>query len=355
MSEYSGATHQRLRRSVERLVVGDELGVPGASEVDSAHAFLVDSVQTLTATKALLAFAGRAGTVLVSGPTGVGKRMWARLLHALDGNADRPMLTLDLSKLDSPRDTGTLLFGRFQAGRSGAPGYLECAEGGTLVLRGIECLPVDLEAPLQQALMEGDFQRMGGGKRLSLGCRVVVTTRRLRETNAAAARMASPLMYALLGHHVALPPLARRGSESIERLTYHFIRHAVARSKRSPPRLSDTALRALQAYGWPHNILEIKQIILAAALIAPHTLEPSHLPEHIVNSPFAKSIGISEIINAISPIDELFRDQPTIEQLEARYIAYLLERHAKNRSAVARILGMGRNTLISKIHRYRLG
>ncbi len=355
MPEYSGATYQRLRRSVERLAVGDEIGVPGASEVDGAHAFLVDSVQTLSAAKALLAFAGRAGTILLSGAAGVGKRMSAKLLHALDGNPDRPMLTLDLSKLDSAGETGTLLFGQFHAGRSGVPGYLECAKGGTLVLRGIECLPVDLEAPLQQALMEGEFQRIGGGKRLSLACRVVVTTRRLRESNASAARMASPLMYALLGRHVALPPLARRGGESIERLTYHFIRHAVARSKRAPPRLSDAALRALQAYGWPQNILEIKQIILAASLIASQTLEPTHLPEHIANSPFAKSVGISEIINALSPTDEFFNDQPTIEQLEARYIAYLLERHAKNRSAVARILGIGRNTLISKIHRYRLG
>jgi DNA-binding NtrC family response regulator len=306
--------------------------------------FLIDCDETLHAVRAGSRLFETRQPLLLLGPQGSGKRALASALHQqVEGAQGLSPLSLDLTSV-SACGLAALLFGQYAKGRANQLGFLERAEGTTLLLSGIERLAPALEARLDLAITEGAFERVGGGAEVRLRGRVVLLGRGGQADGVGA----------LLGHSLrrrvlTLEPLSKRGDDAIERLCHHFLLARRAPLQPLQPLLTGEALLCLQRYGWPGNVGELRRCVDASALIADHTIKPQDLPRGLRDISTPRSL--LESTGEESP----FEDLPSLDELEARYIAHLLAAYGGSRSATARRLGIGRNTLLSKLRRYRLG
>jgi DNA-binding NtrC family response regulator len=280
--------------------------------------------------------------VVVVGHTGSGRRALVEALHEAEGGQNgEPLLTLDL-RAAPEADLSARLFGRYRRGSKRQLGALERAEGGTLALIGLERLPPALEARLDLALAEGVLMRDGGEGELKLRARVVLICQQGAQGGAGAMVRQSWARRVL-----TVEALSRRGPEAIQRLATHLLAGPRVPMQRYTPTLSEEALRCLQAYGWPGHVTELKRCIEACALLAANTVTVQDLPPALRDGWAPRSLLEAEDAGP-------FAGLPSLDVLEARYIAHVLAAVGGSRSEAARRLGIGRNTLLSKLRRYRL-
>lgn len=294
--------------------------------------------------------------VLIRGESGTGKGVIARAIHYNSHRAEGPFVHVDSTTLPETLMENEL-FGHERGAYTGAHarkiGQVEAAMGGTLFLDEIGDLPINLQGKLLTLLQERTFQRVGGSSRLHADIRILAATNQDLEALVAAGKFREDLYYRLRVVQIVMPPLRERGREDLITLIDHFI-HAAARRHRRPhtPGVRGDALEMLLSYAWPGNVRELENCIESAVIFADHEITPSTL-----SLPRPRT---TQSLQALRPEDlrprvpDPFEDAPTMRELEARYIAHLLERHGGNRSECARILGIGRNTLIRKIREYDL-
>jgi Nif-specific regulatory protein len=288
--------------------------------------------------------AGADATVLVRGESGTGKELIARAIHCNSPRREAPFVRVDCAALPENLIENELFgheAGAFTGAERAAEGKLHAAEGGTLFLDEVGELPPPVQGKLLGLLQEKTFYRVGGTRPQRADVRFVCATHRDLEQEVAKGRFRLDLYYRLRVVEIAVPPLRERGHGDIDRLVDHFLFELGRRHGQPGIRLSAAARAALHAHSWPGNVRELENCLESAIVLAPG---PEIGPERLRLGPGAR------LAAAAAASDGAFvTELRPLKDVERAYIEHVLRNRSGNRSAAARVLGIGRNTLNRKL------
>ena len=282
-------------------------------------------------------------TVLITGESGTGKELAARAIHALSNRADKEFVPVDCSALvESLLESE--LFGHTKGSFTGAfqtkYGLFELANHGTFLFDEISNLSSNIQAKLLRVIQEREFMKVGSQKRIKLDIRIIASSNRDLREAIKTGSFREDLYYRLSVIPIRLPPLRERSGD-LPLLTDHFLKQHSLKNNQQERSISKRALELLSAYTWPGNVRELEHIIERILILEDcMVIEPEHLPAFITQRQ-----GEFQVFS-----DEDF----SLEDLESRYIQFVLRRTKGKRQEAARILGINRKTLSSKIKKYRL-
>jgi DNA-binding NtrC family response regulator len=219
-------------------------------------------------------------TVLITGESGTGKELVARAIHSESSRAQKPFVAVNCSAVP-PDLMESLFFGHRRGAFTGADrdrkGFFELARGGTLFLDEVGEMPLALQAKLLRVLESGAFLPVGADREVESDARVVAATNADLERKIADGQFRQDLYYRLARFTVRTPPLRER-REDVPLLAEHFLRMFALEMTRTPPTLSGAAVRALQEYGFPGNVRELKNVIERALIeCGGREIQPEHL------------------------------------------------------------------------------
>jgi DNA-binding NtrC family response regulator len=297
-------------------------------------------------------------SILVAGEPGTGKELVARAIHANGARASRPFVPVDCaSRREQVLESE--LFGREKGAVDGGlhtePGLIEMASGGTLFLAEIGELPLSLQGKLLRAIQDRQTRRVGGAAIVDVDVRVVsATTGDVREA-IGTGRLREDLHDLLSVVTIELPPLRAR-RDDIPLLAHAFL-HRYGQDRIAG--IDHEALAALEAYGWPGNVRQLRNVIERACALADadvvrwrdlpgYVLGDGHLPAGASGSAAAAALDTSASV----PLREA--KERWLTQLEGAYLRDILARHDGNVSAAAKTAGIDRKTLHRLINRYHL-
>ncbi|RED15575.1 sigma-54-dependent transcriptional regulator [Parasphingopyxis lamellibrachiae] len=324
----------RLRRENESLKarIGEEDELNGNSS----------AINSVRAT--LKRVAGTGSRVLITGPAGVGKEVAARLLHSWSGRAKAPFVVVSAARMTTERVEEELFGTEDENGPR--PGLLEQAHGGTLFLDEIGDMPLTAQGRILRVLTDQRFNRIGGQRLVNVDVRVISATARDLETEIAEGRFREDLFYRLNVVPVHLPPLAER-REDIPPLVEHFAARYAAERRVANPGISDEAIAAMQAYEWPGNVRQLRNIVERTIILAPgdriERIDVDMLPSEILEDQMqiAPDKGARAIMG--TPLRE------ARETFEREYLRVQIRRFSGNISRTATFIGMERSALHRKL------
>ena len=282
-------------------------------------------------------------TVLIRGPSGTGKELIARALHGNGPRRESPLVTINCATLQESL-LESELFGHERGSFTGAdkakPGLFEVAAGGTLFIDEVAEMSPALQAKLLRVLEDGHYRRVGGIKELQADVRIVAATNKPLEDEQKAGRFREDLFFRLNVIAIELPPLRDR-REDIPLLVEHFLR--TRQVGKVSMGVHPDALKALCGYDWPGNIRELANVIERAQILAEgNTIAPEDLPENLHRQSARSQVDVPA-------------EGDTLEAMERKHVAMILERSLGNRVQAAAALGIGRRTLYRLIDKYGLG
>ncbi|MBU2587335.1 MAG: sigma-54 dependent transcriptional regulator [Alphaproteobacteria bacterium] len=338
---------ERLLLLVERATETDRLRRENSRlrEGSWGSAEFTGNSPAINAVRATLKRVASTGSrVLISGPPGAGKEVAARLLHAWSTRADGAFVLVNSARI-TPERFEQELFGEESGGKQVRPGLLELADGGTLYLDEIADMPLSTQARILRVLTDQSFVRVGGTRQIGVDVRVVSSTTRDLTVEMAEKRFREDLFYRLNVVPVALPSLAQR-REDIPALAEHFFTRYSNDQGLVPPDISTEAMAALQAYDWPGNVRQLRNVVERTIIMTPRdklgVVEPDMLPPEIVGG----QIGLTgESLTAIMgvPLRE------ARESFEREYLTIQIRRFSGNISRTASFIGMERSALHRKL------
>ncbi|MDM3871007.1 sigma-54 dependent transcriptional regulator [Porticoccus sp. W117] len=272
-----------IERAVEAMRDGaaDYLVKPFEAEVlvEMVSRFIVDSsapagdvVAEDPRTQQLIELAGRVAgsdaTVMISGESGSGKEVFARLIHNRSPRAEKPFVAINCAAIPESM-LESVLFGYEKGAFTGAyqsrPGKFEQAQGGTLLLDEISEMDLALQAKLLRVLQEREVERLGSDKQVTLDVRVLATTNRNLREEVSAGRFREDLFYRLNVFPLQLPPLRDRPFDIVPIAKSFVERYAPAGSGMQ---FADDTEQALSQYPWPGNVRELENVIQRALILA---------------------------------------------------------------------------------------
>jgi DNA-binding NtrC family response regulator len=330
------------------------LATPAAGDVA-----LVGESPALAKLKSQIAqFAPAPYPVLIEGESGSGKEMAARSLHRLSPRAQRPYLTLNCAAI-APTLVEPTLFGYVKGAFTGAAGnksgYFEDAGDGTLLLDEIGELPLDLQAKLLRVLENGEYQRVGETQRRTARCRVIAATNRDLRREVKKGGFRTDLYHRLSVFTLVVPPL--RDMNGDKRVLLEHFRGLAAEQAGVPPfELDADATERWQQYDFPGNVRELRNIAIRLATKYPgQRLSRAELePELDLEAPAitADSQGPAAITEqALRQLERAaaFNLDQTLRAWERGYIEAALRLTRGNVSQAAKLLGINRTTLYSRM------
>ncbi|MHC4042223.1 sigma 54-interacting transcriptional regulator [Bradyrhizobium sp. 23AC] len=295
--------------------------------------------------------------ILLEGETGVGKELFARLVHAASQKTGKePFVAFNCGAV-SKELLGGELFGHAPgaytgATREGRPGRFEFANGGVLSLDEIGEMPMDLQPYLLRVLEERAVYRLGDSKARPVDVRLVASTNRNLKQEVAEGRFRKDLYFRIGVVKFTIPPLRDRLGD-VEILIDHFNRQFAAIYSTQPLRFEAATMELLRRYSWPGNVRELRNLIENLVLMTiTGIVTPRDLPEDFVEVTPAQppSISVQSENSATgSEGDEIAR----FDEMERRAIERAVANAGGNIAAAAEKLGLSRATLYRKLHQYR--
>jgi PAS domain S-box-containing protein len=209
-------------------------------------------------------------TVLILGETGTGKELLARAIHTASARKDHQMVKVNCAALPASLIESEF-FGREKGAYTGAlsrqVGRFEIADGSTIFLDEIGELPMELQVKLLRVLHEGQFERLGSPKSITVDVRVIAATNRDLEAAIEKGNFREDLYYRLNVYPMEVPPLRER-PEDIVPLVWAFVREFGERMGKKIDRIPRNAMEALKRYSWPGNVRELKNIVERAMILS---------------------------------------------------------------------------------------
>jgi DNA-binding NtrC family response regulator len=329
----------RLRREVRQLRATQ-------AEPYSFDRIVGDSPQ-LREFKALLkrVAASPASTVLLTGESGTGKDLSAKILHYASTRAGRPFVNITCSALPETLLESELFGherGAFTDARQQKKGLLEQADGGTVFLDEIGEMTPPLQAKLLRFLEEKAFRRVGGSADVHVDVRVVAATNRNLEEEVRSGKFRDDLFYRLNVLPLKLPPL-RTHPDDIPALVSFYVDAFNREFKKNVRGASAAALHVLTSYYWPGNVRELRNAVERAMLLSgTDLLEPVDFPISTVSEPSGNPV-------------ELPQNGLNLEAVERGLVVQALERTGWNQTRAAKMLGLNRDQIRYRIEKFQLG
>lgn len=283
--------------------------------------------------------------VMITGPSGSGKEMAARMIHALSARANGPFVTLNAATI-TPNRMEIELFGTEMDGGERKIGALEEAHGGILYLDEVADMPSETQNKILRVLTEQKFERVGGNKRVKVDVRIISSTAQNLEGLIAEGLFREDLFHRLAVVPLAVPPLSRH-REDIPILIEFFVKQIAQQTGIRPRIISDDAMAVLQAHNWPGNIRQLRNNIERLLILTndgnndePITAE--HLPTEIGDSLPRIPTDNDQHIMAL-PLRE------ARELFEKQYLVAQINRFGGNISRTSEFVGMERSALHRKL------
>ena len=373
---------------------------------NQAHIFFSDIIGKSTAIERTLQVAKmaatNASTVLLQGESGTGKEMFAQAIHNASSRRNEPFVAVNCGAI--PRDLiASELFGYSEgaftgARRGGHPGKFEQAQGGTLFLDEIGDMPLDMQVNLLRALQERRITRVGDNKEIPIDVRIICATHRNLAVEVQKNNFRQDLFYRINVITIQIPPLRQR-PQDIPLLFTYFAEQVCERNKYPAPQISNDLLAQLTAYHWPGNIRELQNTAERMVCLSNGSpLTSAQLPENLTalqdTTAYAalssmENAPVSETLHSAEPVPTMIlpatpspltaaasaasstgsrsiNQNGTIasgnhtldtirsakESEEAQNIRQALQDCNGNVSKTAQALGISRNSLYKKMHKY---
>jgi two-component system, NtrC family, nitrogen regulation response regulator GlnG len=299
---------------------------------------------------------------MITGESGTGKELVASALHKHSPRAARPFIALNTAAI--PKELlESELFGHERGAFTGAQtmrrGRFEQAEGGTLFLDEIGDMPAELQTRLLRVLSDGNFYRVGGHQPIKANVRVIAATHQDLEARVKQGLFREDLFHRLNVIRLRLPPLRER-REDIPLLARYFLQKSARELNVEAKRLSDAALKYLQAQDWPGNVRQLENVCHWLTVMAPSmNIEVNDLPPEL-RADGAAASGEDWLTALDREADQrLNRGETAImdeltRQFEKTLILRALSHTGGRRIEAAHLLGVGRNTLTRKVQELKI-
>jgi len=286
-----------------------------------------------------------ASTVLLTGESGTGKDLAAKVIHYASARAHQPFMNITCSALAETL-LESELFGHERGAFTGADrqkrGLIESADGGTVFLDEIGEMVPALQAKLLRFLEEKAFKRVGGTQDLRVDVRVIAATNRTLEDEVRKGRFREDLYYRLNVLPIVLPALRDR-ADDIPLLVNYYVDSYNAEFRKRVARVAGEAMTRLKAYPWPGNVRELRNAVERAMLLTDgEVLTLEHFP---LSGGLASRLTDGVALPA-SGID--------LEQLERSLVVQALERSGWNQTRAAALLGLNRDQIRYRIEKFKL-
>jgi len=306
---------------------------------------LGESAEFLSVIRSARIVAATDVTVLIEGDTGTGKELLARAVHDASGRAAQPFITINCAALPETI-VESELFGHRRGAFTGAvdnqAGYIKQAEGGTLFLDEIGELPLGIQAKLLRFIEYGECQRVGESQPQQVDVRIIAASNRDLQQQARDGAFRDDLYYRLKIVPLELPSLRQRQGD-IRLLAQYFVDSIARQHELAPPRLDKSALARMQAYHWPGNIRELRNLCERLVVLLPgQHIGAANLPADLQTEP-----------GSSSPF-RLPSDGLKLDSLEQSLLQQALQRAAGNKSRAARLLGISRDAFLYRLKKYHI-
>jgi DNA-binding NtrC family response regulator len=286
-------------------------------------------------------------TVLILGESGTGKELIAEAIHKASPRARGPFVKVNCAALPE----GLLeseLFGHIKGAFTGAvrdrAGRFEAADGGTLFLDEVGEVPAHTQVKLLRVLQNREIERVGDNRPRAVDVRLVAATNADLDEAVRKGRFREDFYFRLKVITLRVPPLRERRGD-IPALAEHFRALYSRRHDRPVQTFSPAALEILRAYDWPGNVRELENTVEAAVVLTEgETVEPKALPEEVGGSQRIEDLPDGEVIRIPAGT--------SLPDAERTIILDTLARTDGNKTAAARILGIGLRTLYRKLDQY---
>jgi two-component system, NtrC family, nitrogen regulation response regulator NtrX len=285
--------------------------------------------------------------VLITGAPGSGKEVVGRLLHARSRRAQGPFVPVNCATM-RPDRLEIELFG-CEASNDGNPrkvGTFERAHGGTLFLDEVADMPLETQGKIVRALQEQTFERVGGSRRVEVDVRVVASSNRELAGEIAAGRFREDLFYRLNVVPIRVPPLRDR-REDIPLLARHFMARGAEAGRIAARDFGEDALAALQAYTWPGNVRQLRNVIDWLLIMAPGDADEPVRADMLPNEITAIAPTVVKWDKGSEIMTLPLRDAR--EVFEREYLLAQVTRFGGNISRTAAFVGMERSALHRKL------
>jgi DNA-binding NtrC family response regulator len=290
-------------------------------------------------------------TVLIEGETGTGKEQVARAIHQASSNRTGPIVAVNCAALPENLLESELFGhekGSFTSAVGQRKGRFELADGGTLFLDEVGDVPATMQAKLLRVLQERRFERVGGTESIEVDVRVVAATNRPLHRLVKHGTFREDLYYRLNVVKIELPPLRER-PEDIPLLAAHFAEKC-ARQGESAKQLAPRAMETLLNYHWPGNVRELENAIQRGCVTSRDSLiDVDNLPPEVA-SPAAPQVPFH--IDMQRPLPDVLKE--AVAQIEQQYIRKALKKTRGSVGQCAKICGLSRRSITSKIAEYQL-
>jgi two-component system response regulator AtoC len=301
-------------------------------------------------------------TALVRGESGTGKELVARALHRLSPRASRPFIKIDCTSLPETLIESEL-FGYEKGAFTGATaqklGRVQLADTGTLFLDEVGELPLPLQAKLLRLLQDREFERLGGKQTLRVDVRVVAATHRDLEGMVQKGEFRQDLFYRLNVVPLWIAPLRARRADVPELATY-FCEAVVKASGRPPVVLSAEALKLLSSQRWPGNARQLQNFVERLVVLC----RSGTIGDADVKAELERPVRFATETGTVgadasgapggAPDGGALALGEIVRSAERQALVRALEQAGGNRSAAARLLGVSRTTLYTKLEEYGL-
>ena len=285
--------------------------------------------------------------VLISGPAGSGKEVFARRLHALSNRASKPFVVLNCATMNPDR-MEIELFGSENNGSlgKGQAGTLEQADGGTLLLDEVSDMPLETQGKIVRVLQDQTFNRVGGAAFIRVNVRVIASTNKDMNKEMIEGNFREDLFYRLSVVPIKIFPLSER-PDDIPELVKYFMEQSVKESGAPSRLISPDAMAALQTYDWPGNVRQLRNVVdwilIMASGNSKEALTIENLPPDI-GTRTSSAVGWEEGARMISmPLRE------ARENFERQYLLAQINRFGGNISRPSEFIGMERSALHRKL------
>ncbi len=307
---------------------------------------LVGESAAIRALRALVArvAASPASTVLLTGESGTGKDLAAKIIHYASDRASKPFMNITCSALPEQLLESELFGherGAFTDARLQKKGLLEIADGGTVFLDEIGEMTPGLQAKLLRFLEEKSFRRVGGSHEIRVDVRIVAATNRNLQDDVAKHRFRSDLFFRLNVLPIEMPPLRAR-PDDVPLLVEYFIDSFNTEFRKRVKGATPAACALLQGYGWPGNVRELRNVIERAMLLS--------------DSERLEARDFTVTSSAVSAGDEfeLPATGVDLEKLERSLVMQALKRSGGNQTKAGTFLGLNRDQIRYRIEKFGL-
>jgi two-component system nitrogen regulation response regulator NtrX len=284
--------------------------------------------------------------VLITGPSGCGKELAARVMHTKSGRAEGPFVVLNAAAM-VPDRMELELFGTEEGAETARKvGALEEAHGGTLYIDEVADMPLETQAKILRVLVEQRFERIGGGTKVHVDVRIVSSTSHDLQKEMVAGRLREDLYHRLNVVPIEVPGLSER-REDVPDLVRYFVQTISVASGLPPRRIGEDAMAVLQSHDWPGNVRQLRNNVERLMILVGgdvDTLVTAEMLPNEIASPVPMSTNGAEGEHLMSLT---LRDAREI--FEREYLVAQVNRFGGNISRTAEFVGMERSALHRKL------